>query len=173
MCDIVTHGMTICDLVTHGRTMCDIVTHRTMQGSYFTPIFLYYKLYCVNIFIIYIYIYIYLLLLSSMTRVIYITDFYTWIVRFDYPAQSAVTWVNLYYYYYYYYIRGSKLSLVVAKDQNTRDHLAWILGNWEYMRVSHTGYLAHENRKGEAIILERELTNLTYCQIYGPWRQVK
>ena len=41
----------------------------------------------------------------------------------------------------------------VAIDRNTRDHLAsWTAGNWDPMHkvcVSHTGYLAHGNSKGE------------------------
>ena len=41
----------------------------------------------------------------------------------------------------------------VGKHQNTRDHLALTMGNWDLMHgecVSHTGYLAHGNSEGEA-----------------------
>ena len=49
---------------------------------------------------------------------------------------------------YYYYIPGLKQSLVNTQD--TRGYLAWIIGNGDPMHdVSDTGYLPHENSKGE------------------------
>ena len=40
---------------------------------------------------------------------------------------------------------------MILKDQNTRDHSAWTIGNGDLMHevCIHTGYLAHGNSKDE------------------------